>query len=194
MLERAANSSYPCYRVSHIRCSTARHARGCAACPRREQGKETLKRLAAVKTRSTIQSLFPVPFSGKMTLSLDVSDQSPGGPEANRHLSPDERDGSRYHPRRSCAHAWERRCGILDADQICSQRSVFRERKPPLQKLQMWNAVLSMRQYSRILSNFRFRLCVSFRGGSVFQGPSCTSTSDNHFASRCDISDGSPIF
>jgi hypothetical protein len=25
------------YRVSHIKCSTARHERGCAACPRREQ-------------------------------------------------------------------------------------------------------------------------------------------------------------
>jgi hypothetical protein len=39
------------YRVSHIRCSTARHARGCAACPRREQDKATLRRLAEVKTR-----------------------------------------------------------------------------------------------------------------------------------------------
>jgi hypothetical protein len=39
------------YRVSHIRCSTARHERGCAACPRREQGKATLRRLAAVKTQ-----------------------------------------------------------------------------------------------------------------------------------------------
>jgi hypothetical protein len=36
------------------------------------------------------------------------------------------------------------------------------ERKPPLPKLQMWNAVLSMRQYSRLLLNFRFRLCASF--------------------------------
>jgi hypothetical protein len=39
------------YRVSHIRCSTAPHERGCAACPRREQDKTTLRRLAAVKTR-----------------------------------------------------------------------------------------------------------------------------------------------
>jgi hypothetical protein len=39
------------YRVSHIRSSTARHERGCAACPRHEQGKATLRRLAAVKTR-----------------------------------------------------------------------------------------------------------------------------------------------
>jgi hypothetical protein len=39
------------YRVSHIRCSTAPHERGCAACLRREQGKEILRRLAAVKTR-----------------------------------------------------------------------------------------------------------------------------------------------
>jgi hypothetical protein len=30
------------------------------------------------------------------------------------------------------------------------------EKKPPLPKLQMWNAVLSMRQYSQLLSNFRF--------------------------------------
>jgi hypothetical protein len=39
------------YTVSHIRCSTARHERSCAACQRREQGKATLRRLAAVKTR-----------------------------------------------------------------------------------------------------------------------------------------------
>jgi hypothetical protein len=37
--------------VSHIRCTTARHERGCAASPRREQGKAALRRLAAVKTR-----------------------------------------------------------------------------------------------------------------------------------------------
>jgi hypothetical protein len=35
------------YRVSRIRCSTVRHERGYAACPRREQGKATLRRLAA---------------------------------------------------------------------------------------------------------------------------------------------------
>jgi hypothetical protein len=56
---------------------------------------------------------------------LDVWDQSPDGPEANRPRFPDEKDGSRCHPRRSCTHAWEGRCGILDGDQICSQRSVF---------------------------------------------------------------------
>jgi hypothetical protein len=39
------------YRVSHIRCSTARHERGWAPCPRREQGKATLGRFVAVKTR-----------------------------------------------------------------------------------------------------------------------------------------------
>jgi hypothetical protein len=39
------------YRVSHIRYNTGGHERGCAACPRREQGKATLRRLAAVKTR-----------------------------------------------------------------------------------------------------------------------------------------------
>jgi hypothetical protein len=60
---------------------------------------------------------------------LDVSDQSPDGPEANRTLSPDEKDGSRCHPRRPCTHAWEGRCGILDGDQICSQRSVFRPKE-----------------------------------------------------------------
>jgi hypothetical protein len=40
------------------------------------------------------------------------------------------------------------------------------QKEPSLPKLQMWNAVLSMRQYSRILPNFRFRflLCASFRG------------------------------
>jgi hypothetical protein len=39
------------YRVSHIKCNTARHERGRAACPLREQGKATLRRLAAVNTR-----------------------------------------------------------------------------------------------------------------------------------------------
>jgi hypothetical protein len=39
---------------------------------------------------------------------------------------------------------------------------------------------------------FRFRLCASFRGGSVFRDPPCTSS--NHFASRCNIFDGSPTF
>jgi hypothetical protein len=53
----------------------------------------------------------------------------------------------------------------------------------------------------RLLPNFRFRfrLCMSFRGRSVFRDPSCTSTgtdigtSRNHFASRCDSFDGSPL-
>jgi hypothetical protein len=130
-----------------------------------------------------------------MMLSLDIQDQFPDGPEANRPLSPDERDDSRRHPRRSCTHAWEGRCGIFDGDQICSQHSVFSvERKPLLPKLQMWNAVLPMRQYSRLLPNFCFRLYTSFRGGSVFQDPPCTGTSRNHFASECDILDVSPTF
>jgi hypothetical protein len=108
-------------------------------------------------------------------------------------------DGSRCHPRRSCTHAWEGRCGTPDGDQICSQRSVFRP-KGSHPKLQMWNTVLSMRQYSRLLPNFSFpfRLCASFRGGSVFRDPPCTGTgtgtSCNHFASPCDILDGSPLF
>jgi hypothetical protein len=82
------------------------------------------------------------------------------------------------------------------------------ERKPPLPKLQMWNGVLSLRQYSRLLPNFRFRfrfrLCASFRGGSVFRDPPCTRTCTrtgtgtgtprNHFASPCDIFDGSHTF
>jgi hypothetical protein len=74
------------------------------------------------------------------------------------------------------------------------------ERKPSLPKLQMWNAILSMRQYSRVLPNFRFRsrfrLCASFRGGSVFRDPPCTrtETSRNHFASPCDVFDGPPTF
>jgi hypothetical protein len=64
----------------------------------------------------------------------------------------------------------------------------------------MWNAVLSMSQYSRLLPNFRFRfrfrLCANFRGGSVFRDPPCTGTgtSRNHFASQCDIFDGCPTF
>jgi hypothetical protein len=58
------------YRVSHIRCSTARHESRCAARPRREQGKATLRRLAVVKTRKTVQSLFPVPAFGKNDVKL----------------------------------------------------------------------------------------------------------------------------
>jgi hypothetical protein len=38
----------------------------------------------------------------------------------------------------------------------------------------MWNAVLLMTQCSWLLLNFRFRLCVSFRGGSVFRDALCT--------------------
>jgi hypothetical protein len=60
---------------------------------------------------------------------------------------------------------------------------------PADRKLQMWNAVLSMRQCSRLLPNFHFsfRLWTSFRGGSIFRDPPCTrtGTSRNHFASRC---------
>jgi hypothetical protein len=71
-------------------------------------------------------------------------------------------------------------------------------RKPPLPKLQTWNADLSIRQYSQLLPNFRFRfrLCASSCRGSVFRDPPCTrtGTSRNHFASRCDIFDGSRIF
>jgi hypothetical protein len=53
-------------------------------------------------------------------------------------------------------------------------------------------------EYSRLLPNFRFYLCASFRGESVFRDPPRTGTSPgnsrNHFASRCDIFDGSPTF
>jgi hypothetical protein len=43
---------------------------------------------------------------------------------------------------------------------------------------------------------FPFRLCASLRGGSIFRGPLCTGTgtSGNHFASLCDIFDGSHTF
>jgi hypothetical protein len=60
-----------------------------------------------------------------------------------------------------------------------ARRAQFSGRKEvTLRKLQMWNAVLSMRQYSRLLLNFRFRfrLCASFHGGSVFRDPPCTRT------------------
>jgi hypothetical protein len=57
----------------------------------------------------------------------------------------------------------------------CAGSAQFSSRKEiTLPKLQMWNAVMSMRQYSRVLPNFRFhfrfhfcfcfRLCASFRG------------------------------
>jgi hypothetical protein len=91
-----------------------------------------------------------------------------------------------------------RTLGILDGDQICSdaRSAQFSGRKkatPPLSKLQMWNAFLSMRQYSLLLPNFRFRfrfrfrLCPSFRGVPLFRDPPCistgTGTSRNHLAS-----------
>jgi hypothetical protein len=43
---------------------------------------------------------------------------------------------------------------------------------------------------------FPFRLCASFRGGSAFRDPPCTSTgtSRSPFPSRCDIFNGSPTF
>jgi hypothetical protein len=58
--------------VSHIRCSTARHERGCAACPRHEQGKATLRRLAAVKPDKLIRafSMSPFPFFEKNDVKL----------------------------------------------------------------------------------------------------------------------------
>jgi hypothetical protein len=79
-----------------------------------------------------------------------------------------------------------------------AQFSGRKEGTPPLPKLQMWNTVLSISQYSRFLPNFRFRfcLCANFCGRSVFRDPpcTCTCTSRNHLASRCDIFDGSPTF
>jgi hypothetical protein len=44
-------SSRSMYRVFHIRCNTARHERDWTAYPRREQDRETLRRLAEVKIR-----------------------------------------------------------------------------------------------------------------------------------------------
>jgi hypothetical protein len=42
---------------------------------------------------------------------------------------------------------------------------------------------------------FLFRLCVSFRRGSLFRDPPCTGTgtSRNHFVPGCDIFDGSQL-
>jgi hypothetical protein len=48
---RVTASRHRTYRMSHIRCDTARHEKDCAACPRREQGKTSLRRLTAVKAR-----------------------------------------------------------------------------------------------------------------------------------------------
>jgi hypothetical protein len=87
-------------------------------------------------------------------------------------------------------------CSTVTKYAHSAQFSGRKEAAPPLPKLQMWNVVLSMRQYSRLLSNFRFHLCASFRGESVFRHPPCTGTgtSRNHSASRCDIFDGSSTF
>jgi hypothetical protein len=83
-----------------------------------------------------------------------------------------------------------------------TQFSGRKEATLPLLKVQMWKTILSMKQYSRLFSNlrfrFRFRLCASFRGGSVFRDPPCTGigtgTSRNQSASRCEIFDESPTF
>jgi hypothetical protein len=81
-----------------------------------------------------------------------------------------------------------------------TQFSGRKEAIPPLPKLQVCNAVLSMRRYSRLLPNFRFRflLCASFRGGSIFRDSLCsgTGTSRNHFASlhSATSSMGPPLF
>jgi hypothetical protein len=95
---------------------------------------------------------------------------------------------------------WEGRCGRLDGDQICSQRSVFRPKgitppeAPDVERSPVNEAILTA--LAELPFRFRFRLCASFRGGSIFRNTPCTGTrtSRNHFASPCDIFDGSPRF
>jgi hypothetical protein len=58
------------YRVSHIRCSTARHERGCGASPLREQGNSI--KVGCSRNPINCSEPFPCPLSGKMMLSLDV--------------------------------------------------------------------------------------------------------------------------
>jgi hypothetical protein len=119
---------------------------------------------------------------------------------------------TRCHPRRSCTYAWEERCGILDGDQICSQRSVFRPKgshssppeAPDVEPSPVDEAIFTV--LAEFSFPFPFRLCASFRGGSVFRDPPCTSTgistgtntgtSRNHFDSlhRATSSMGPPRF
>jgi hypothetical protein len=140
-------------------------------------------------------------------LSLDVSDQSPDGPEANRPLSPDLRmkgmvlDAIHDDLVRTLGHDAVAYWTVVKYARS-AQFSGRKEVTASIPKLQMWNAVLSKRQYSQLLPNFRFRfhfrLCTSFRGGSVFRDPPCTltrtGTSHNDFISQCDIFDGFPTF
>jgi hypothetical protein len=58
------------YRAFHIRCSTARHERSCAARPQCEQGNS--KKVVYSQNPMNCSKPFPVPFSGKMAFSLDV--------------------------------------------------------------------------------------------------------------------------
>jgi hypothetical protein len=48
------------YRVSHIRCSIARHERGCAVCPRREQGNS--KKVGCSQDPINCSELFSCPI------------------------------------------------------------------------------------------------------------------------------------
>jgi hypothetical protein len=165
----------------------------------RSMSKATLRRLAAVKIRYTVQSLFSVPFppfreKWREAWTFRISrlmDQKPivlylrmkGMALALDAIHDDlvrtlGKDAVAY----SMVTKYDR------------SAQFSRRKEATLPKLQMWDAVLSMRKYSRLLPNFRFRLCASFRGGSVFRDPPCTGASRNHFASRCDIFDRSPTF
>jgi hypothetical protein len=87
---------------------------------------------------------------------------------------------------------------VADSTVIKYARSAqFSGRKEAtLPKLRMWNAVLSVRQYSRVLPNFRFRLCAIFRGGSVFRDLPCTHTGTSGITSLhgATSSMGPPLF
>jgi hypothetical protein len=118
----------------------------------------------------------------------------PLSPDLRISRSPDERDGSRSRCHPAIHDDLVRTLGKVGKDAvaysmvtkyarmlICSYARMLaalsfqaerKEATPPLPELQtkMWNAVLPMRQYSRLLPNFRFRfrlrlrLCASFRG------------------------------
>jgi hypothetical protein len=112
-----------------------------------------------------------------MTLSLDVQGQSPDGREVNRPLYLRMKGIALDAIHGDLVRTLGKDAVAYSVVTKYARNAQFSGRKEAtLPKLQMWNAVLSMRQYSRLLPNFRFRPCASFRGGSVFRDPPCTQS------------------
>jgi hypothetical protein len=184
--------------VSHIKCSTARHERGWAGCPRREQGNSTKVgcsqnpincsepfhcRIFLEKRREAWTFRVSRPMDQKpIVLYLWMKGMAPDAihDDLVRTLGKVGKDAVAY----------------STVTKYVRSAQFSGRKEATLPKLQMWSAILSMRPILTALpeSPFPFRLCTSFREGSVFRDPPCTGTSRNHVASRCGIFYGSPTF